>query len=691
MVPIVYDAQVTMTQMPVEEETTEEDLKVCHEHLEVSRAMASSLQHAALQATHTTMAKRTRRGNSNKEEESRNAKKLEWLVAEQKKVVQVDEKALIQAAVVTRRKRLSCVAAERSGQVDAALEVDEREVVEKEDGNVVNTNTQEVMTIKNAHVNYHPTMNSNLRSTEAQDINDEKKEDAASLARTDKQEAISKDDDDDETIKNADIDATTTSKTRTAAQDPPPPPSLKKKIPLSSQEVYDISADDVREKEAADRSGEWILQQIEEEEKEGEHMKKKQNKDTSPETNSKQVGRTVRRKGTKKKETKGKENQQKELVALKKEDCIKSKSRTTMKPKTQKVQEKQQLKEAAVVDIQTDQAKHQQQLLESNANGTSSSSTTPPPPSTVVDNTNDTTPTKTTPTMIKVGTIVQVQSRTWPGVNKPGGVARITKIHSLSSNVSYDVTYVLGGKEKNVDACFISHPESTISTPCKEEESGGGRRSGRKCRTRDFYSPLIKEEGSSVKKRKSIEALSSSPLPKCDDAASMSSGSSKRRKSRNKENDVTCPDVIALLSVEDTTGLSFHKKKDSKKKKNVKQDVVVQTERKSAKKRGLSKKGLPPTEEEEDEKVVTTTSPKKQKMNSSSMTTTTDVEKVQNADAWYAQLFENNNKNKKWCMVTSSLVDYEKEMIRHFCLEMKRSHGVLFVHLHNNYCNKNES
>jgi len=676
MVPIVYDAQVTMTQMPVEEETTEEDLKVCHEHLEVSRAMASSLQHAALQATHTTMAKRTRRGNSNKEEESRNAKKLEWLVAEQKKVVQVDEKALIQAAVVTRRKRLSCVAAERSGQVDAALEVDEKEVVEKEDGNVVNTNTQEVMTIKNAHVNYHPTMNSNLRSTAAQDINDEKKEDAASLARTDKQEAISKDDDDDETIKNADIDATTTSKTRTAAQDPPPPPSLKKKIPLSSQEVYDISADDVREKEAADRSGEWILQQIEEEEKEGEHMKKKQNKDTSPETNSKQVGRTVRRKGTKKKETKGKENQQKELVALKKEDCIKSKSRTTMKPKTQKVQEKQQLKEAAVVDIQTDQAKHQQQLLESNANGTSSSSTTPPPPSTVVDNTNDTTPTKTTPTMIKVGTIVQVQSRTWPGVNKPGGVARITKIHSLSSNVSYDVTYVLGGKEKNVDACFISLPESTISTPCKEEESGGGRRSGRKCRTRDFYSPLIKEEGSSVKKRKSIEALSSSPLPKCDDAASMSSGSSKRRKSRNKENDVTCPDVIALLSVEDTTGLSFHKKKDSKKKKNVKQDVVVQTERKSAKKRGLSKKGLPPTEEEEDEKVVTTTSPKKQKMNSSSMTTTTDVEKVQNADAWYAQLFENNNKNKKWCMVTSSLVDYEKEMIRHFCLEMKRSHGV---------------
>eukprot|EP00957_Ditylum_brightwellii_P202839 15332031-Ditylum_brightwellii.AAC.1 len=253
--------------------------------------MASSLQHAALQATHTTMAKRTRRGNSNKEEESRNAKKLEWLVAEQKKVVQVDEKALIQAAVVTRRKRLSCVAAERSGQVDAALDVDEREVVvEKEDGNVVNTNTQEVMTIKNAHVDDHPTMNYNLSSTAAQDINDERKEDAAPLARTDKQEAVSKDDDDDETIKNADIDATTTSKTRTAAQDPPPPPpSLKKKIPLSSQEVYDISADDVREKEAADRSGEWILQQIEEEEeKEGEHMKKKQNKDTSPETNSKQ-------------------------------------------------------------------------------------------------------------------------------------------------------------------------------------------------------------------------------------------------------------------------------------------------------------------------------------------------------------------------------------------------------------------
>ena len=54
-----------------------------------------------------------------------------------------------------------------------------------------------------------------------------------------------------------------------------------------------------------------------------------------------------------------------------------------------------------------------------------------------------------------IGDIVNVQSRTWPGVNKPGGVARITKIHNGGS--CYDVSYVLGGKEANIDSGFLSH------------------------------------------------------------------------------------------------------------------------------------------------------------------------------------------------------------------------------------------
>ena len=64
-------------------------------------------------------------------------------------------------------------------------------------------------------------------------------------------------------------------------------------------------------------------------------------------------------------------------------------------------------------------------------------------------------------TLFTVGTIVNVQARTWPGVNKPGGTARITKVHLQSStnNVQYNVTYILGGKEKMVDEAFISLPK----------------------------------------------------------------------------------------------------------------------------------------------------------------------------------------------------------------------------------------
>ncbi|CAB9503155.1 Inherit from NOG: ring finger protein 8, E3 ubiquitin protein ligase [Seminavis robusta] len=54
----------------------------------------------------------------------------------------------------------------------------------------------------------------------------------------------------------------------------------------------------------------------------------------------------------------------------------------------------------------------------------------------------------------KVGEIVQVRSRTWPGVNKPGGIAKISKV----VDGSYHIQYILGGKEKNVDAVFLSRP-----------------------------------------------------------------------------------------------------------------------------------------------------------------------------------------------------------------------------------------
>jgi hypothetical protein len=59
---------------------------------------------------------------------------------------------------------------------------------------------------------------------------------------------------------------------------------------------------------------------------------------------------------------------------------------------------------------------------------------------------------------ITIGTIVTVQPRTWPGVNKQGGVARITKVYGDGS--SYNVSYILGGRESNVDAIFVRQDDN---------------------------------------------------------------------------------------------------------------------------------------------------------------------------------------------------------------------------------------
>ncbi|KAL9189305.1 hypothetical protein ACHAXT_011795 [Thalassiosira profunda] len=63
---------------------------------------------------------------------------------------------------------------------------------------------------------------------------------------------------------------------------------------------------------------------------------------------------------------------------------------------------------------------------------------------------------------IAKGTIVTVEARTWPGINKPGGVARVTKVHPAEGGQSarYDVAYVLGGKEKKVEGEYVSIQES---------------------------------------------------------------------------------------------------------------------------------------------------------------------------------------------------------------------------------------
>jgi hypothetical protein len=60
--------------------------------------------------------------------------------------------------------------------------------------------------------------------------------------------------------------------------------------------------------------------------------------------------------------------------------------------------------------------------------------------------------------VFQVGQVVEVEARTWPGINKPGGVGRITNVQcdDDGSSFLYDVSYVLGGRESRVEAVFLS-------------------------------------------------------------------------------------------------------------------------------------------------------------------------------------------------------------------------------------------
>jgi len=77
------------------------------------------------------------------------------------------------------------------------------------------------------------------------------------------------------------------------------------------------------------------------------------------------------------------------------------------------------------------------------------------------------------------GTIVNVEPRTWPGMNKHGGVGRII---AINPDGSYNVAYVLGGKESNVEAIFMVKEnqeddlEGSTSSPCGLGAAGPARR-----------------------------------------------------------------------------------------------------------------------------------------------------------------------------------------------------------------------
>ena len=80
-----------------------------------------------------------------------------------------------------------------------------------------------------------------------------------------------------------------------------------------------------------------------------------------------------------------------------------------------------------------------------------------------------------------MGTLVQVEARTWPGINKHGGVAKVTKLFLDDKTlISVDVKYVLGGTEKQVDMEYVTCHDFASHGREEDVSRGAGRASRRK-------------------------------------------------------------------------------------------------------------------------------------------------------------------------------------------------------------------
>lgn len=119
-----------------------------------------------------------------------------------------------------------------------------------------------------------------------------------------------------------------------------------------------------------------------------------------------------------------------------------------------------------------------------------------------------------------VGEQVNVEARTWPGINKPGGAGKVVKIHTEGPGivVAVDVRYILGGTEKEVELQYVQ----------KHEELNRGGRS----RSRREVMNLGPEE-SNEKPRRSAATKSKKPSSEADSSASA--GSAKKKKKPAKK------------------------------------------------------------------------------------------------------------------------------------------------------------
>lgn len=158
---------------------------------------------------------------------------------------------------------------------------------------------------------------------------------------------------------------------------------------------------------------------------------------------------------------------------------------------------------------------------------------------------------------------MNVASRTWPGINAPGGVGKVSEITYEDGVMFVDVEYVLGGKEKTIQLEFVKEH--------KFDEENNGR-------------PARSRRGKS-----SAEESSSIPIENPNDTAAISS----KKKQPAKRNKAALLDASSKANKSDKSksAKANVNKTESKKRKLPASSKPASSKKAKAKKEGtVSKK-----------------------------------------------------------------------------------------------------
>ena len=428
LIPVAYDDKegIAMTQIeesfdydnPSEDDASKEKAKApslnqCYEHLEVARGMRDQLQLAVkTMEADLDSANDSSHQNKAKESEKRNEmKKYQFLLEDQNKVVKADNRFLLEAAVKKQKRNSKST---ETAKVAFAQDLEGSEIPTETSGNI-------------------------SLGQKSDDSVDSEKSNCQLCSQNEIEEEHNDDDDDDDMGEQ--VIENTQHRVSRALNAIQMSDFALSEIPESqnqeSQEFYSLDQglgarnlsqgdiimttqdmmDEVREKEAADRSGEWHEKEVELEEQLNNRLQENTEDKISADGST----------------------------ADKKSSAVSSALEATTNGRH---------KASSQLSERFFTAESQQEDQEKEENS-------------VTQNKNTCT--------FEKGTIVIVADRTWPGVNKIGGVAKVQRVHTSEAGVKYDVAYVLGGREKLVDSAFVKlHIEdsgSFISETKKTESS----------------------------------------------------------------------------------------------------------------------------------------------------------------------------------------------------------------------------